>query len=72
MIGPVLKITKFWGRQCHCPAMDDDKICSWPHIRFDEELSSAYDLCIWRPLLPLPDQSLNGERAWDNRDSKTT
>ena len=57
MFGPVLKIKLFWGRQWHFPAMDYDQVSSGPRIRFGEELSSAYDLCIWRPLLPLPDQS---------------
>ena len=57
MFGPILKIKLFWGRQWHFPAMDYDQVSSGPRIRFGEELSSAYDLCIWRPLLPLPDQS---------------
>ena len=62
----------FRGHQWHCPVVDDDEVNSTPHIRFCDELSSAYDLSIWWPLLPLHDQSLNGECVWDNRYSKTT
>ena len=71
MFAPDLKI-KFRGRQWHCPAMDDHEVSSGPHIRLCEEFGPACELCVWRPLLPSPDQSLNGECAWENREAKTT
>ena len=68
MFERVLKINLFlcpW----HCPAVDDVEVSSGPRNRFCDELSSACDLLIWRPLLALQEQSLNGEAAWDIRYS---